>query len=91
MQVTLEFDEDFYQDLVKEVGENNISEYIQSVLRPQLAPKATATKTMQTSKIASKNNELDAIFGKFARRDKKTVSVEQMNDAIAHHLRENWS
>ena len=91
MQVTLEFDEDFYQDLVKEVGENNISAYIQSVLRPQLAPKATATKTMETSKTASKNNELDAIFGKFARHDKKTVSVEQMNDAIAHHLREKWS
>ena len=48
MQVTLEFDEDFYQDLVKEVGEHNISEYIQSVLRPQLQPLNKQSSSYQT-------------------------------------------
>ena len=65
MQVTLEFDEDFYQDLIKEVGENNISEYIQSVLRTQtqIQPPNKQALTSQQLSIEKKRQALARLAG----------------------------
>lgn len=36
MQVTLDFDDNLYHDLVQKVGKDNLSQFVQMVLRPQL-------------------------------------------------------
>lgn len=34
MQVTLDFDDNLYHDLVQKVGKDNLSQFVQMVLRP---------------------------------------------------------
>ncbi|WP_019520801.1 hypothetical protein [Faucicola boevrei] len=36
MQVTLDFDDNLYQDLLQKVGKDNLNQFIQAVIRPQL-------------------------------------------------------
>lgn len=51
MQLTVEFDDVLYHDLLQKVGKNNISQFIQAVVRPQLYISNSLKKSSEKSDL----------------------------------------